>query len=234
MAANGTMISDTITIDGPAASGKSTVAEALAQKLGYLFFDTGVMYRAVTLAVMERLGSAADEDAVSNIARQVKIDVCPPSQADGRTNDVCLDGEDITWKIRSSIVNANVSPVSAYAAVRAEMTAQQRAIGQRGRVVMVGRDIGTVVMPDAKLKFYLDASAEVRAQRRYDEVRKRGENDTYEDILASIRQRDVIDSTRAVAPLRPADDAIIINTDSLTKEEVLALLLAYCQEGSHV
>jgi len=234
MAASGTMISNTITIDGPAASGKSTVAEALAQKLGYLFFDTGVMYRAVTLAVMERLGSAADEAAVSNIARGVKIDVRPPSQADGRTNDVCLDGEDITWKIRSSIVNSNVSPVSAYPAVRAEMTAQQRAIGQRGKVVMVGRDIGTVVMPDAKLKFYLDASAEVRAQRRYDEVRKRGENDTYEDILESIRQRDIIDSTRAVAPLRPADDAIIINTDFLTKEEVLALLLTYCQESSHV
>lgn len=221
------MIQNTIAIDGPAASGKSTAAEALAKRLDFLYFDTGVMYRAVTWAVLDQLGAVDDEDAVSQIARNIKIDVNPATVADGRPNDVLVNGRDITWEIRSAAVNAGVSPVSTYPQVRDAMTVQQRRIGVGGMVVMVGRDIGTVVMPDAEMKFFINASAEVRAQRRYKEVLERGLSERYEDILASILLRDQIDSSRTVAPLRPAADAIIIDSDHLTREEVVITLLDY-------
>lgn len=211
----------TIAIDGPAASGKSTLAEKLAGTLGYLLFDTGVMYRAVTLAALETLHAVDNEMEVTSLAEGVQIDVEPPTKNDGRKYDVLLNGEDVTWQIRLPEVDANVSHVSAYPGVRKAMTAQQRRIGQRGGVVMVGRDIGTVVLPEAELKIYLDASVEERARRRFEEVQMRGENQTYPEILASMRRRDQIDSTRAVAPLRPAKDAVIINSDELNIEQVL-------------
>jgi len=210
-----------IAIDGPAASGKSTIAEKLAAELGYLYFDTGVMYRAVTLAALRELQSVQDEQAVSELAQRVQIDVLPPSVKDGRLFDVLMDSEDVTWAIRQSDVDLNVSQVSAYPVVRQAMTEQQRRIGQRGSVVMVGRDIGTVVFPDAELKIYLDASVEERARRRFDEVRRRGQPASYEDILEAMRRRDHMDSSRALAPLKPADDAIILNTDGLDICEVL-------------
>jgi len=211
----------TIAIDGPAASGKSTLAEKLAGTLGYLLFDTGVMYRAVTLAALETLHAVDNEMEVTSLAEGVQIDVEPPTKNDGRKYDVLLNGEDVTWQIRLPEVDANVSHVSAYPGVRKAMTAQQRRIGQRDGVVMVGRDIGTVVLPEAELKIYLDASVEERARRRFEEVHIRGENQTYPEILASMRRRDQIDSTRAVAPLRPAKDAVIINSDGLNIEQVL-------------
>lgn len=210
-----------IAIDGPAASGKSTVAEKLAADLGYLYFDTGVMYRAVTLAALLKLNAVHDEQAVSLLAEQVQIDVKPPSVSDGRLYDVYLDGEDVTWAIRHAEVDRNVSQVSAYPQVRTAMTNQQRRIGQRGAVVMVGRDIGTVVFPEAELKVYLDASVEERARRRFDEIRLRGQEATYNDILEAMKRRDKMDSSRAVAPLRPAVDAVIINTDGLDICDVL-------------
>lgn len=219
-------IPQTIAVDGPAASGKSTIAELLAQSLGYLYFDTGVMYRAVTLAALRRLGVVNDEQAVTHLAETVHIDVREASQPDGRKSDVLLDGVDITWEIRAPEVDANVSVVSAYPGVRVAMTEQQRRIGKRGKVVMVGRDIGTVVLPDADLKVYMDASVEERARRRYDEVRQRGEAADYEAILASMRRRDEIDSTRKVAPLRPAEDAVIVSTDGLSIEQVLEKIQA--------
>lgn len=215
-----------IAIDGPAGSGKSTVAEILANRLGYLFFDTGVMYRAVTLAMINHHLSVKDEAAVTKLAEKVVIDVRPPSVDDKRKTDVLLDGEDVTWKIRTPEVEALVSPVSAYAGVRAAMTAQQRRIGQRGKVVMVGRDIGTVVLPEAELKIYLDASVEERARRRYVEIRQRGDNTPYEEILVSMRARDEIDSNRKVAPLKPAKDARYLDSDRLTIEEVVDKILA--------
>jgi cytidylate kinase len=211
----------TIAIDGPAASGKSTLAEKLAGTLGYLLFDTGVMYRAVTLAALETLHAVDNEMEVTSLAEGVQIDVEPPTKNDGRKYDDLLNGEDVTWQIRLPEVDANVSHVSAYPGVRKAMTAQQRRIGQRDGVVMVGRDIGTVVLPEAELKIYLDASVEERARRRFEEVHIRGENQTYPEILASMRRRDQIDSTRAVAPLRPAKDAVIINSDGLNIEQVL-------------
>lgn len=210
-----------IAIDGPAASGKSTVAERLAADLGYLYFDTGVMYRAVTLAALRELQSVQDELAVSELAQRVQIDVLPPGVADGRLYNVLLDNEDVTWAIRQPEVDRNVSQVSAYPIVRQAMTEQQRRIGNRGSVVMVGRDIGTVVFPDAELKIYLDASVEERARRRFDEVQKRGQPADYEEILEAMRRRDHMDSNRALAPLKPAGDAIILNTDGLDICDVL-------------
>jgi cytidylate kinase len=211
-----------IAIDGPAGSGKSTIGERLSKELDYLYFDTGVMYRAVTLAALERFSSADDEEAVSKLAEQVRIDVKPPSLADGRVYDVILDGNDVTWAIRSPQVEACVSEVSAYPGVRKAMTEQQRRIGLRGRVVMVGRDIGTVVLPDADLKIYLDASVEERAIRRHRENLQRGKVSVYETVLEGIKHRDQIDSSRAAAPLRMAEDAVRVYTDGLSVEEVMA------------
>lgn len=210
-----------IAVDGPAASGKSTVAEKLAAELGYLYFDTGVMYRAVTLAALQEFSAVDDEPAVDDLARRLQLDVRSPSKPDGRLYDVIMNDEDVTWAIRTPEVDRNVSQVSAYAGVRQAMTEKQRLIGRRGCVVMVGRDIGTVVFPEAELKIYLDASAEERARRRFDEVQRRGQKASYEEILNAMKRRDQMDSTRAIAPLRPAIDAVIVNTDSLTIAEVL-------------
>jgi len=216
-----------IAIDGPAASGKSTLAEIIAQKLGYFYFDTGVMYRAATLEALERLGSVDDEKKVSDLAEKIRIDVQAPTVLDDRRMDVLVDGRDVTWEIRTPLVDKNVSKVSAYKDVRTALTEQQRRIGARGNMVMVGRDIGTVVFPDAKKKIYLDASPEERAMRRYKETLCRGGKSTYEDILASIRNRDKIDSSRLVAPLRIANDACIINSDGKTVDQVVSEAMAY-------
>lgn len=218
-----------IAIDGPAASGKSTIAEKIAKALGYLFFDTGSMYRAVTWAALNRFQMVHDEAAVSELANEVEIDVRSPSIADGRKYDVLLDGKDITWEIRRSDVEANVSQVSAYPRVRQAMTVKQRKIGQRGQVVMVGRDIGTVVFPEAELKIYLDATVEERARRRYEELRLRGETISYDEILNAMRRRDRIDSTRSIAPLRPAEDAVQVQTDGMDIEQVFGKVLELIQ-----
>ncbi len=210
-----------IAIDGPAASGKSTLAEKLAQDLKFLYFDTGVMYRAVTLAALDELSSVDDEEKVTELAGKIDIDVQPPEVQDGRKYTVLLDGVDVTWKLHEPRIDSNVSKVSAYPGVRKAMTEQQRVIGSRGNVVMVGRDIGTVVFPEAELKIYLDASAEERARRRSQEIKRRGENANFDEILASIKRRDEIDSSRVVAPLKPAKDAKIINSDGKTISQVL-------------
>ncbi len=211
---------NTIAIDGPAASGKSTLGALLASALGYLYFDTGVMYRAVTLAVLQAGLAIEDEEAVGALANQVQIDVREASVDDGRDYDVLLDGQDVTWAIRTDAVNAHVSPVSTYAAVRQAMTEQQRRIALANRVVMVGRDIGTVVMPEAGLKVFLDASVEVRAHRRFQELKDRGETLDYDAVLASLKNRDRIDSSRDIAPLRPAEDAVVIRADCLGIQQV--------------
>lgn len=211
-----------IAIDGPAASGKSTLALILAARLGYLYFDTGVMYRAVTLSALDELDGVDDEQRVTALAERIVIDVQPPSKSDGRTMDVLVDGVDVTWKIRKPRVDRNVSVVSAYGGVRTAMTDQQRRIGSRGNVVMVGRDIGTVVFPHATYKLYLDASAEERARRRFNERIARGDEASYDQILADIKYRDGIDSSREIAPLVAAKDAFVINTDGKTIEQVVA------------
>lgn len=219
-----------ITIDGPAASGKSTVGQALAERLGYLFFDTGVMYRAVTLAALRQGVAPGDEAAVVHVAETADIDLCAPSERDGRLYTVLLNAEDVTWAIRAAEIDANVSQVSAYPGVRTAMTRLQRRIGERGRVVMVGRDIGTVVLPEAGIKFYLDATPHERARRRWRELQERGVNQPFDAVLEGIRQRDHIDSTRAVAPLRPAADAIIIDTTDMDLHSVIEKVYAYVIE----
>ncbi|MCE9646513.1 MAG: (d)CMP kinase [Chloroflexi bacterium] len=218
-----------IALDGPAASGKSTLGRKLADQLGYLFFDTGVMYRAITWIGLQQDMNLRDEAAITELAQQAQIDIRPPSKNDGRACDVIIAEKDVTWDMRGDEVDGNVSIVSAYPGVRKALSEQQRRIGMRGRVVMVGRDIGTVVLPEADLKVYLDASAEERAKRRFNEMIARGDKADYDEILRKVIERDRIDSTRAVAPLRPAEDAVIIDSDKLDVEQVFANVLALCK-----
>lgn len=216
---------DIIAIDGPAASGKSTLGKKLADHLGYLFFDTGVMYRAVTWAAMEQQIDIHDQAAVTALAERLDIDVRPASKADGRNYDVWAAAVDVTWDIRRAEVDANVSEVSAYPGVRRALSAHQRRIGLRGKVVMVGRDIGTVVLPEAGLKIYLEATAEERARRRFDELRARRQPAEYAAILQAVKERDSYDASRDLSPMRPASDAVILDSDRLTANQVLEKVL---------
>ncbi len=220
-----------IAIDGPVASGKSSIGKRLADRLGYLFFDTGVMYRAVTYLALQTLGSALDTERVTTLARRAHIDILAPETADGRDSTI-LAGlgaadpgdaalQDITWETRSTDVENHVSRVAAMPEVRRLLTEQMRRVGLRGRVVMVGRDVGTVILPEADLKIFLTATVESRARRRFQEVAGRGEVRDQADILANLRDRDRIDSTRAVAPLRPASDAVVLDTTELSLDDVL-------------
>jgi len=211
-----------VAIDGPAASGKTTISNLLAERWDYLLFDTGVMYRAVTWLALYKNIPTEDEAALSELADKIKIDVSPPSLDDGREYDVIADGIDVTWKIRNKNVDSKVSLVSTYSGVRESLTRQQRRIGLAGKVIMVGRDIGTVVLPEADLKIYLDASINERANRRFKQRIERGEDVDPSIILKKLIKRDNIDSTREIAPLRAADDAVVINTDKLSIQEVVA------------
>jgi cytidylate kinase len=220
----------TITLDGPAASGKSTLGERLANSLHFMYLDTGVMYRAVTLAVLKKNIDVNDENMVTRVAEEMDLDIQPASIKDGRSNDVILDGNDVTWEIRLPDVEAHVSQVSAYKGVRVAMTKKQREIGNRGGIVMVGRDIGTVVLPDAEIKLYLDASVEERARRRYLELIHRGKQASYEHVLADLQRRDKIDSSRTIAPLKPAKDAIMVDSDQMNAEEVFQFIFNLINE----
>ena len=217
---------DVIAIDGPAASGKSTLGFLLAQQLGYLYLDTGSMYRAMTLAAIRHGVALDDAPALTALAEQVDLDVRPPGEAaDGRQYTVMLEGEDVTWALRLPEVDAAVSAVSAVPGVRTRMVERQRAMARRGHVIMVGRDIGTVVMPDAPLKLYIVATAHERARRRLRDRRLLGYDDDFETILADVVRRDHIDSTRTHSPLRPAADSIVIDTTGRAVAEVMAEIL---------
>lgn len=216
---------ETITIDGPAASGKSTIGALVAEKLGYVWLDTGIMYRAVACEALETGIAIEDENAVTLLAEGLDVDVVQASVEDGRQFDVLINGKDRTWEIRSNEVNGSVSEVSVYSGVRVAMTDLQRKIASRGHIVVLGRDIGTVVLPDADLKIYLDASIEVRAQRRLLEELARGNQLDLEKTIEMLRHRDVIDSTREHAPLKAAEDAILVNTDHLNIEQVVAKIM---------
>ena len=223
-------MAEIIAIDGPAGSGKSTIGKLLAEYLDYLYFDTGVMYRAVTLAAINQGIDTENELRVSSIAKNVKIDIQTPTINDGRECDILMAGRDVTWDIRSPEVDAKVSIVSAYPKVRHILSEKQRQIGLQGRVVMMGRDIGTVVLPEADLKIYLEASLEERARRRYHERIQRREDVDYDSILAMLRERDRIDSTREFAPLKPADDSIVIDTDGLNIQQVFATIVKLAEK----
>jgi cytidylate kinase len=215
----------TIAIDGPAGAGKSTIGALVAERLGYLFLDTGAMYRAVALAALRRAFSPDDAERLAQLAREIRIVIGPPTVRDGRPYSVLLDGGDVTWDIRSADVDRTVSQVARVPAVRDAMVEQQRGLATRGRVVMVGRDIGTVVLPQADRKIFLTASAAERAKRREEELRSRGEVRPRQVLLQEILRRDRLDTERVVAPLRAADDAVVVQTDGLSVGQALERVL---------
>lgn len=207
-----------IAMDGHSSCGKSTMAKALAKAIGYTYIDTGAMYRAVTLYAMRRgfIGeNGIDEESLRREMPQIKITF-------GHENGMqytILNGENVERQIRGMEVSGNVSPISAIGFVREAMVSQQREMGRQGAVIMDGRDIGTTVFPNAELKIFVTASDEIRAQRRFDELKAKGENPVFEDVLKNVRERDYIDSHRAVSPLRKADDAIVLDNSHMTIEE---------------
>lgn len=210
-----------VAIDGPAASGKSSAGKMLAERLGILFFDTGIMYRVITHAAIKNKIDIEDERAVSRLADKITIEIRKPTIRDGRTNDILMDGEDVTNMVRSPDVNKFVSMVSTYPDVRESLTKQQREVAEKNDVVMAGRDIGTVVLPNASFKFYLVASVDVRAERRKSDLLEAGRINGLNEIILDLERRDAIDSSRVIAPLRPAEDAIIIHTDDKSLDEVV-------------
>lgn len=226
-----TVLINVIAIDGPAASGKSTIGRLLAEKLGYLYLDTGCMYRAVTLAALQQDVPVSDETAVTQLTHAIHITITPPqNEEDGRLYTVKIDGQDATWALRAPEVDTHVSLVSSYANVRRELVRQQRIFGQQGRVVMVGRDIGTVVLLDAPLKLYITASAEERARRRWLDRQDQGHDSGYEAILADVKRRDQFDSSRRHSPLHPAEDAILIDTTGRSIADILTDIMTIIHE----
>lgn len=220
-----------IAIDGPAGAGKSTVGEQLARHLGYLYFDTGAMYRAVAWLALQQHVSVDDGPALARLAQQADIVISRPQIDDGRQYTVTVNGRDITWEIRSAEVTRAVPPASSHPQVRAILRARQREIAyEHEGVVMVGRDIGAIVLPDADLKVYLTASLEERAKRRYAELEERlGAGNlalpSFEEVLEEIRQRDEIDREK----MKPAHDAIVIMTDNLSVPQVLEVIESYLE-----
>ena len=214
-----------IAIDGYSSSGKSTMARAIAARLGYRYIDSGAMYRAVTLFAllhgMIGADGSVDEAALTAALPEIAIDFRP--MADGSQHTL-LNGENVEAQIRTMEVSSHVSAVAAIVPVRHKLVQLQQEFGREKGIVMDGRDIGTTVFPDAELKIYVNASAETRARRRYDELRAKGQDVSYDEVLANVRERDHIDSTRAESPLRRADDAIDLDNSAMTLDEQNAWL----------
>lgn len=224
----------TIAIDGHSSCGKSTMAKKLAKELGYVYVDTGAMYRAITLyALRNNLMSAETKEinveALQNVIKDIKITQCV--NAEGKV-ETYLNGECVEGEIRQMLVSSCVSPISALGFVREQLVACQQAMGENGGIVMDGRDIGTVVFPNAELKIFVTASSEVRAQRRLAELRGKGdETTTFEEVLKNVEERDYIDSHREVSPLRQADDAKVLDNSELSFEQQDAILLSWAKEA---
>ncbi|AOH43415.1 cytidylate kinase [Anaerolineaceae bacterium oral taxon 439] len=214
-----------IAIDGPASSGKTSVGKRLAQRLGYLFFDTGLVYRAAAVAALNGGETLPESDEIVRRVRAMTFEL--RNDPSGSETRIFLNQRDCSDLLHLPVIDANVSTVAALPDVRALLTGQQRQIGRRGSAVLVGRDIGTVVLPDAELKIFLLASTEVRARRRQAENIANGIDTTYESVLKNIQQRDENDSKRAVAPLIAASDAIQIDTDDLDLEGVVDEILKW-------
>lgn len=209
-----------IAIDGHSSCGKSTIAKAVASKFGYVFIDSGAMYRAVTLFAL-RQNLITD----GNVDKQKLIELLPEIKIEFRFNpetqksDTYLNGENVEDEIRQLPVSQNVSPVATIPEVRTAMVRQQQEMGKNKGIVMDGRDIGTVVFPEAELKLFVTASPEIRAQRRFDELKAKGEDVSFDEILHNVQERDRIDSTRETSPLKKADDAIVLDNSNMTHEE---------------
>lgn len=225
----------TIAIDGHSSCGKSTMAKQLARELGYIYVDTGAMYRTVTLYALRRgffgEASALDEAALRADIEGGKVQVGFVLNPTTRLPEPSLNGEVVEAYIRGIDVSSRVSIIAALPFVRAALTMQQQKMGEEGGIVMDGRDIGTVVFPHAELKVFVTARAEVRAQRRYDELLAKGQPAAYDDILKNVRERDYLDSHRAVAPLKQADDALLLDNSDLTREEQSQWLLQKAREA---
>ena len=209
-----------VAIDGPAGAGKSTIAKLAAEKLGYAYIDTGAMYRSVAWKFMQT-GEAFDEAFISKLSQEMVIEFKP----EANVNRVFVDGTEVTAAIRSAEVTANVSRVAAIGAVREAMVDQQRRMGEVGGVLMDGRDIGTVVFPNAEVKIFLTATVEERAMRRYKELVAKGEQVVLEELQKDIAERDKQDMEREISPLRQAEDAIYLDTSDMTIDEVTAYIL---------
>jgi cytidylate kinase len=207
-----------IAIDGPVAVGKSSVGSLLAKRLGYIFFDTGMIYRAFTWKVLKSSISPEDERKLCQLANTTKFDFVPSKEGN---LSFLVDGEDVSSKLLSPEIEELVPLIAKVAGVRQAMVSEQRKLAQRGKVVMAGRDISTVVLPWAELKIFLTASTDERAKRRYKELLKRGENSSLKIVLADLKKRDEIDIHRTISPLKPAEDAIIIDTENLSLEQVV-------------
>jgi cytidylate kinase len=207
-----------IAIDGPVAVGKSSVGSLLARRLGYVFFDTGMMYRAFTWKVLKSGISTEDEHKLCQLANTTKFDFVP---LQGCYLSPFIDDEDVSSELFYPEVEVHVPLVAKIAGVRQTLIQEQRGLARRGKIVMAGRDIGTVVLPWAELKIFLTASTEERARRRYKELLERGENSSLEAVLADLKKRDEMDIHRTVSPLKPAEDAIIIDTENLSLEQVV-------------
>ncbi len=206
-----------VAIDGPSGAGKSTLSRALARRLDYLHLDTGAMYRAVALAAIGADISLNDQEALDKLCMAIEIKL--RDEPDGLV--VMLDGEDVTEQIRTPEISMASSAVSAVSEVRRHMVRMQRELGAGGGVVAEGRDVGTIVFPDTRAKFYLEASLKERARRRHEELSEKGADDTLEQVSAEIEERDRNDSARSDSPLRAADDAIRVDTTYMTPEEVV-------------
>ena len=222
----------TIAIDGPSASGKSSVGYLVAERLGYLFLDTGATYRALTWLALQRGVHLEDEEGLVRLAAQVDMNLGPPAAGSSERCTIWVDGDDLTAVLRQPEVERGVSLVSRVPQVRRAMVAVQRRLASRRRVVMAGRDIGTVVLPGADLKIYLDASVEERVRRRQEEMAALGKPFTESDVRQRILRRDAIDSQREDSPLRAAEDAIVISTDGLNQEQVVEKIVALVEGKS--
>ena len=209
-----------IALDGHSSCGKSTMAKALAKKIGYIYVDTGAMYRTVTLfALRNNIFNGTELDAARLEALLPEVNVSFVLDPETNLPLACLNGEVVEREIRTMEVSSRVSPIAALPFVRTMLTKMQQQMGETKGIVMDGRDIGTAVFPQAELKIFVTASAEVRAQRRYDELTAKGENVTFEEILKNVQERDYIDSHREVAPLKQADDALVLDNSNMTREE---------------
>ncbi len=217
-----------VAIDGPAGAGKSTVAKILAKRLGFLYIDTGAMYRALTLKALDNDIDISDEYKINELALKTNIDL--RSNSDGSLN-IILDGKDVSLEIRQPRITQVVSDVSKIKGVRQVLVKMQRELGQKGNCVLEGRDIGTVVFPHAEKKFFIDATADVRVSRRFKELKGLNQDIAENDVAKDLSNRDKIDSTREVSPLRKAEDAIYIDTTKLSIEEVVSKMLELCKEN---